>query len=106
MGRKTSNNADQKENQLRVLEFFWNYIFDSKKSSTGSYLDQTLAQKAVNSFGEILRLSNKELIVTFFGRLIDSLRNSESGYLCINAIAEFLRLFFNKDNFTRTMLVE
>lgn len=104
MGRKT-NATDEalKENQARVIEFFWNYLFDA---SSNDYLNQSLATKALSALSELLRLSSVEMIITYFGRFIEKIRASDKSYFCVTATSQFLRLFFNKDNVTRASLVD
>ena len=71
MGRKCNNiNAILKENQAKIIEFFWNYLFNENSMD---YLDQNLALKATNALGEILRLTTIEVIIAYFGRLIDNI---------------------------------
>lgn len=70
------------------------------------YLDQSLALKATNALGEILRLTTIEVIIAYFRRLIDNIQYNKKGYFSVNIAAQFLRLFFNKDNWTRASLVD
>ena len=86
-----------------MIEFFWNYLFDA---SSVNYLDLNLATKALSALSELLRLSSVELIVVYFGRIIENIKKNESSYFSVMVAAQFLRLFFNKDSVTRVSLVD
>ena len=71
-----------------------------------SYLNESLATKAISAFSEILRLSTIEVIFAYFGRIVENIKENRHGYLSINIASQFLRLFFNKENWTREGLVD
>ena len=49
-----------------------------------------------------------ETILEYFGRIVENVKEHErgGGYLSITIAAQFLRLFFNKENWTRESLVD
>ena len=72
MGRKTNNiNTTLKETQVRIIEFFWNYLFNADSMS---YLDESLATKAISALSEILRLSTIEVIFAYLVRIVENIK--------------------------------
>ena len=85
------------------MEFFWNYLFDE---SALQYLDRGLATNALNALGELLRLGSVEVIVAYFGRLVENIRTQNRGYFSVIVASKFVRSFTGKGDLQKGTLVD
>ena len=91
------------ENQARAVQFFWNYLFDE---AALQYLDRGLATNALNALGELLRLGSVEVIVAYFGRLVENIRTQNRGYFSVIVASKFVRSFAGKGDLQKGTLID
>lgn len=85
------------------MQFFWNYLFDE---AALQYLDRGLATNALNALGELLRLGSVEVIVAYFGRLVENIRTQNRGYFSVIVASKFVRSFTGKGDLQKRTLVD
>lgn len=103
MGRRqVNNNPALRENQGRVIQFLWNYLFDEEAHT---YLDPGLATTALNAVGELLRNTSAEYVLAYFARIIDNIKTHKQGYFSVSIADNFVRLFNDKDDMKKSVLL-
>ena len=85
------------------MEFFWNYLFHEEALN---YLDRGLATNALNALGELLRLGTVEVIVAYFGKLVENIRTQYRGYFSVIVASKFVRMFTGKGDLQKGTLVD
>ena len=121
MGRRTSMvDKAMQDNQARVINFFWNYLFGEESDENNShdmrirrmnsqiqhaYLDQTKALRAIRAIAELVPQSDLETCRTYFGKLAQKIQGKSETYFALSIALSFIRNFTVKGTVKRETFV-